>query len=196
MTDADAGIVAGAVYTPAALMVPTVLDPPVTPLTDHVRFAFVVPVSVAVKAWAAPSDSDAVDGATVTLIGVGGGGVGAATTAAETLLLVTEPAPGWRTANVNVPAAAIDPSAFNCDAETYVVFAATPLTSTCESETNFDPVNVSVYAPTTIGTGVTIESTGTGLVIVSFVDPMTAVRDVLRAAMVTAFVAGMTTGGV
>src|SRR6266536_3396011 len=40
---------AGAVYTPPAEMVPTVVLPPVTPSTDHWTFLFLAPVTVALN---------------------------------------------------------------------------------------------------------------------------------------------------
>ena len=43
VTDPPDGTVAGAVYNPAELIVPTVVLPPWTPFTDHVTPVFVVP---------------------------------------------------------------------------------------------------------------------------------------------------------
>lgn len=44
------GTLAGAVYTPEALMVPLVESPPATPFTCHVTLVLEVPVTVAVNA--------------------------------------------------------------------------------------------------------------------------------------------------
>ena len=77
-----------------------------------------------------------------------------------------------------------------------VVLTATPLTRACESAAKFDPLSVSLYAPTVIGEGVTPVNLGTGRVSVSFVEPTDDVRTVLRAAIVKTLAAGMTTGGV
>ena len=49
VTVAEAGIRVGAVYTPAELMVPSTVDPPNVPLTDHVTAVFGLPVTVAAK---------------------------------------------------------------------------------------------------------------------------------------------------
>jgi hypothetical protein len=46
-----AGIVAGGVYKPAAEIVPTAAEPPLTPFTCHVTALLVSPVTVAVN-WA------------------------------------------------------------------------------------------------------------------------------------------------
>ena len=70
MTVLEAGITEGAVYTPAVLIVPTVVDPPVVPLTDHVTAEFVVPVTVLENASELPSRTVAVDGETDTTTGV------------------------------------------------------------------------------------------------------------------------------
>ena len=88
VTVGDAGITAGATYTPAELIVPTAVEPPVTPLTDHVTPGLVVPVNVAVNGCADPSAIEAVVGEIVTLIGV------AATTLTDMVFPVTAPGPG------------------------------------------------------------------------------------------------------
>ena len=51
----EAGIVAGGVYTPAVLMVPTVLLPPGTPSTCHVTAVLVMLLTAAVKLAVVPS---------------------------------------------------------------------------------------------------------------------------------------------
>jgi hypothetical protein len=76
---ADAGRSAGAVYTPAALIVPLVAVPPATPLTLQVTLELLALVTVATNACEAPSTTDALPGVTVTLTaGEGGGGGGSA----------------------------------------------------------------------------------------------------------------------
>ena len=62
------------------------------PTTDQVAAVLAFPVTVALKACELPSCTDAADGATETAI------VGTLTTT-ETVLPVTAPGPGWRTAN-------------------------------------------------------------------------------------------------
>jgi hypothetical protein len=49
------GTLLGAAYTPAALMVPTVDEPPVEPLTDQMTDVFAVPETAAANAWFAPT---------------------------------------------------------------------------------------------------------------------------------------------
>ena len=56
------GGTAGAVWSPAALMVPTALFPPVTPFTAQVMFLFVEPVTVAVKVDVCPVSREALWG--------------------------------------------------------------------------------------------------------------------------------------
>ena len=68
-----AGMAIGAVYTPAAEIVPDVAEPPATPLTDHVTAVLALPVTVAVNAWELPSETETEVGLTATLA------VGAAT---------------------------------------------------------------------------------------------------------------------
>jgi len=62
----------GAVYMPAAEIVPTVELPPVTPLTCHVTAVLDVLVTVALNAWAPPAFNDTLAGVTVTATGVAG----------------------------------------------------------------------------------------------------------------------------
>src|SRR5258708_39159019 len=62
VTAAGLGTAAGAVYKPAAEMVPTVALPPVIPLTCQVTVVLLVFRIVAVKCWG---------GATVTVVGGG-----------------------------------------------------------------------------------------------------------------------------
>jgi len=74
---ADAGRSAGAVNTPAALIVPLAAVPPATPLTLQVTLVLLELVTVATNACEAPSTTDALPGVTVRLMaGEGGGGVG------------------------------------------------------------------------------------------------------------------------
>ena len=76
---ADAGRSAGAVYTPAALIVPLAAVPPATPLTLQVTLVLLALETVATNACEAPSTTDALPGATMTLTaGEGGGGGGSA----------------------------------------------------------------------------------------------------------------------
>ena len=67
-----AATVAGAVNTPAVVIVPVVELPPTIPLTLQVTTVFVVFVTVAVKVWDAAASSVAVGGSTVTFTGRGG----------------------------------------------------------------------------------------------------------------------------
>src|SRR5579864_5896260 len=78
----DAGRSAGAVYTPAALIVPLAAVPPATPLTLQVTLVLLEFVTVATNVCEAPSTTDALPGVTVTLM-VGGGGGGGGSAAAE-----------------------------------------------------------------------------------------------------------------
>jgi hypothetical protein len=55
-------------------MVPTVVEPPVVPLTDQVTDLFDVPETMAVKAKESPARIFAVDGETTTVVEGGGGG--------------------------------------------------------------------------------------------------------------------------
>lgn len=73
------GRTAGAVYIPSAVIVPALLFPSATPFTLHVTAVFVVFVTVAVNVWMFPSKTDALAGATCTVIEGGGGGGGGAT---------------------------------------------------------------------------------------------------------------------
>jgi hypothetical protein len=65
-------IVDGAVYIPAAEIVPTVESPPVTPLTCQVTAMLDVLVTAALNAWVPPAFNDILDGVTVTVTGVAG----------------------------------------------------------------------------------------------------------------------------
>jgi hypothetical protein len=78
VTEFGLGNVAGARYTPDALIVPVAIAPPLTPLTSQVTDVFDVPVTVAVKGCAWPARTFAGFGATETLIAGGGGGGGGA----------------------------------------------------------------------------------------------------------------------
>jgi hypothetical protein len=69
------GGAAGAVYSPAAETVPTVVFPPATPFTLQETAVFEELVTVAVKGWVPPGATVTRDGATVTVTGGGGGGV-------------------------------------------------------------------------------------------------------------------------
>jgi hypothetical protein len=62
----------GAVYIPAAEIVPTVELPPVTPLTCQVTAMLDVLVTAALNAWVPPAFNDTLDGVTVTVTGVAG----------------------------------------------------------------------------------------------------------------------------
>lgn len=61
------GTVAGAVYTPDALIVPVAELPPVTPFTCHVTSVFDVPDTVAPKDCVAPARTLALRGDTLTV---------------------------------------------------------------------------------------------------------------------------------
>src|SRR5579864_4788184 len=76
---ADAGRSAGAVNTPAALIVPLAAVPPATPLTLQVTLVLLELVTVATNVCEAPSTTDALPGVTETLM-VDGGGVGGGST--------------------------------------------------------------------------------------------------------------------
>jgi hypothetical protein len=73
-TLAGDGKSAGAVYRPAAEIVPVAALPPATPFTLHVTAVFVVFVTVALNASVFPNNTDPLLGATVTTICGGGGG--------------------------------------------------------------------------------------------------------------------------
>ena len=63
-----AGTLAGAVYWPVVLIVPSVALPPATPFTDHVTAVFDVPLTVAVNCVAgSPGRAVAVAGVSATL---------------------------------------------------------------------------------------------------------------------------------
>ena len=73
VTVAGLGIVLGAVYNPAVVIVPTVALPPAVPFTCQVTAVFVVPVTVSRNCLVAPGLTVAEAGVTVTVIGGGGG---------------------------------------------------------------------------------------------------------------------------
>ena len=62
------GIVAGAVYSPEALIVPTVVFPPCAPLALQVTAVLLAPVTVAVYCWVPLGATSAVRGETETAI--------------------------------------------------------------------------------------------------------------------------------
>lgn len=74
VTAAGEGTVAGAVYIPVALIVPCVESPPATPFTCHVTAVLEVFETVAVKGLVVPTWTEALVGATATVM-PGGGGV-------------------------------------------------------------------------------------------------------------------------
>jgi len=74
-----AGKFAGAVYTPAALIVPLLALPPLTPFTLQETLVSRALLTVATKVCVFPNSTEALPGVTATLtdgVGVGGGGVG------------------------------------------------------------------------------------------------------------------------
>jgi hypothetical protein len=75
-TVAGDGRSAGAVYTPADVITPTVAFPPGTPLTLQLTVVSDVFVTVAVRVVWFPSSTDAFVGVTFTVIAGGGGGGG------------------------------------------------------------------------------------------------------------------------
>jgi hypothetical protein len=75
-TVAGDGKSAGAVYTPADVIVPNAAFPPGTPLTLQMTAVSVVFVTVAMKVAWAPSTRDPFAGVTVTSIAGGGAGGG------------------------------------------------------------------------------------------------------------------------
>jgi len=72
VAEGDVGIIAGAVYVPSAFIVPTVAFPPEIPFTVQVTAVLVVLLTVATKVCCSPNKTDAVDGAIVTVMSVGG----------------------------------------------------------------------------------------------------------------------------
>jgi hypothetical protein len=72
VTLAGFGCVAGGVYNPLALMVPTVLFPPVTLFTDQETCVIFVPATVAVNCCTVPTGTVTDVGLTCTVIGVAG----------------------------------------------------------------------------------------------------------------------------
>jgi len=75
---AGEGRSAGAVYTPAEVIVPSIAFPPGTPLTLQVTAVSVVFVTVATNVIWFPSTTDRFSGVTVTTMDGGGGGGGGA----------------------------------------------------------------------------------------------------------------------
>ena len=73
-TLAGLGGTPGAVYRPAADIVPTAALPPAIPLTLQVTLVFAVLVTVAVKTWVADGATVTFEGATLTVTGGGAGG--------------------------------------------------------------------------------------------------------------------------
>src|ERR1017187_3366951 len=94
-----AGIAAGAVYRPAALMLPAV--------ADHVTPVLFVPVTVAENCVVADKAEVWDCGDTVTVIGAGG----AVVTVMFTGWLITPPGSGCATVTANVPACGKSPTA-------------------------------------------------------------------------------------
>lgn len=84
LTVAGKGKSAGAVYAPAAEMVPAAALPPTTPFTLQTTAVFAVFVTVAVKLCGFPKMTEALPGETLTTIagglGAGGGEGGEVTT--------------------------------------------------------------------------------------------------------------------
>ena len=75
VTELGEGSVFGAVYFPAASMVPRAAEPPAVLLTDQVTEVLVLPVTVAAKVSVAPARMLAVGGVTeIETVSVGGGG--------------------------------------------------------------------------------------------------------------------------
>jgi len=73
-TVAGTGRFCGAVYRPAAEIVPTVLLPPGTPFTAQLTAVLGVLVTLAVNCRVTPRKTEAVTGETSMVIGEGGGG--------------------------------------------------------------------------------------------------------------------------
>ncbi len=67
---------AGAVYTPADVIVPSVAFPPATPFTLQLTAVSVVPVTFALNVAWLPSTTDPLVGVTLTAMDCGGGGRG------------------------------------------------------------------------------------------------------------------------
>src|SRR6266850_5792352 len=73
---ADAGRIAGAVYTPSDVIVPNVALPPGVPFTDQLTAVSAVFATFAVNGIAFPSMTDPLFGETVIVMDGGGGGGG------------------------------------------------------------------------------------------------------------------------
>ena len=73
-TVADAGRIAGAVYTPSVVIVPDVALPPGVPFTDQLTAVSAVLVTFAENGIAFPSITDPLFGETVTVMDGGSGG--------------------------------------------------------------------------------------------------------------------------
>jgi hypothetical protein len=67
VTAAGLGTAAGAVYSPVALIVPTVAFPPVTPFTCHITLVFAAYATLAVNCCVWPVCTIAVPGETSTV---------------------------------------------------------------------------------------------------------------------------------
>src|SRR5215470_10404376 len=78
-TPAVPGRSTGAVYSPVAVIVPKAAFPPGTPLTVQVTPVSGVPLTLAEKLSALPSNTELFCGVTLTVMGGGGGGGGGAT---------------------------------------------------------------------------------------------------------------------
>src|SRR5688500_5554000 len=111
---------------PAALIVPTVAEPPATPLAVQVTALLALPVTVAANGCVLPNGTLPAAGVTATL-------TAAPVIGTETLLPVTAPGPGCLTANWSVPACTAEPVTISFVEETKVVCAGMPLANACES---------------------------------------------------------------
>ena len=102
----------GAVYSPCALIVPTVELPPLIPSTDHVTVGLLCPCTVAVNCCVAPVVTPAVAGVMESAIAVAVTVTVALALSAEsaTLVAVTVCVPAWAGA-VYIPALVIIPLA-------------------------------------------------------------------------------------
>jgi len=90
----SAGKFAGAVYTPAALIVPLLALPPLTPFTLQETLVSLALLTVATNVCVFPNSTEALPGVIATLtdgVGVGDGGVGGGTTAVELAVPPAQP---------------------------------------------------------------------------------------------------------